>query len=167
MMSRSLLCAVCVAFVALGTFAGDPGKVSPNGIEIPEGYRSWRMIAPSHRTDNNTLRVILGNPDAAAAVERGETRPWPDGTVLAKVVWRVDTLETWASAIVPGEYVQIEFMVKDEDRFPDTGGWGFARWIGPDKIPYGADASFALECFGCHAPVKENDYVFTMPAAMP
>ena len=33
---------------------------APNGIEFPQGYQDWRVIGVSHRTDNNTLRIILG-----------------------------------------------------------------------------------------------------------
>jgi len=36
-----------------------------------------------------------------------------------------------------------------------------------DQQPYGKDASFVQECFGCHTPVKDNDYVFTRPAPIP
>jgi len=58
-------------------------------------------------------------------------------------------------------------MVKDSARYAATGGWGFARWLGMEQKPYGKDETFVQECFGCHTPVKDNDYVFTAPAAMP
>ena len=58
-------------------------------------------------------------------------------------------------------------MTKDDARFAATGGWGFARWVGMDQKPYGKDAGFVQECFGCHQPVKDNDWVFTHPVALP
>lgn len=65
----------------------ESGKVlpAPNGITMPEGYKNWRLIAPSHRTDNNTLRVVLGNDIAIEAARTGKTNPWPDGAILGKV----------------------------------------------------------------------------------
>jgi hypothetical protein len=140
---------------------------SPNGIDLPQGYRDWRVIASSHRLDNNTLRVILGNEVAVEAARSGNTRPWPDGAILGKLVWKDATHEAWESAVVPGEFVHAEFMFKDSQRWPATGGWGFARWKGMNQQPYGEDATFVQECFGCHTPVKENDYVFTRPARVP
>jgi hypothetical protein len=140
---------------------------SPNGIDLPPGYRDWRVIASSHRLDNNTLRVILGNEVAVEAARSGNTRPWPDGAILGKLVWKDATHEAWESAVVPGEFVHAEFMFKDSQRWPATGGWGFARWKGMNQQPYGEDATFVQECFGCHTPVKENDYVFTRPARIP
>ena len=87
--------------------------------------------------------------------------------MLAKLVWKNKTLDKWAQATVPGDFVHAEFMVKDSKKYPDTGGWGFARWLGKDQKPYGKDANFVQECFGCHQPVKDRDWVFTEPAPLP
>mgnify|MGYP003352266756 CR=1 FL=1 len=48
-----------------------------------------------------------------------------------------------------------------------TGGWGFGRWLGTEQRPYGTDANFAQECFGCHAGAKDSDWVFTTPVHLP
>jgi hypothetical protein len=140
---------------------------APNGIELPAGYKDWRVIAPSHRTDNNTLRVIVGNDAAVAAARAGKTRPWPDGAILGKLVWKDTTHEKWPTAQVPGKFVHAEFMIKNSKQYAQTGGWGYARWLGTDQKPYGKDAGFAQECVACHTPVKDQDYVFTHPATLP
>ncbi|HHB12034.1 MAG TPA: cytochrome P460, partial [Chromatiales bacterium] len=75
--------------------------------------------------------------------------------------------EAWPAATVPGKFVHAEFMIKDSKKWADHGGWGFARWLGQEQKPYGKDASFANECFNCHKPVKDNDYVFTHPIPFP
>jgi hypothetical protein len=144
-----------------------PVRPAPNGIKIPDGFKSWRLIASSHRSDNNTMRVILGNDTAIQAARYGQTNPWPDGSILAKLVWKNKAHEKWPTATVPGEFVHSEFMIKDSKKYPETGGWGFARWKGKNQKPYGKDAGFVNECFGCHTPVKDNDYVFTHPAELP
>jgi hypothetical protein len=150
------------------SFAFDTGvKMSPNGISIPADYRNWRIIAPSHRSDNNTIRVILGNDVAIKASRSGKVVTWPDGSILAKIVWKDINHEKWQSAVIPGKFVHAEFMIKDSKKYSSTGGWGFARWKGLEQKPYGDDADFVKECFGCHTPVMENDYVFTKPAEMP
>lgn len=146
------------------TLAVEP---APNGITLPEGYRDWRVIASSHRSDNNTLRMILGNDAAVEAARAGKTNPWPDGAILAKLVWKDQTHDRWPTATVPGEFVHAEFMFKDAGKYKDTGGWGFARWLGKQQTPYGKDAQFVQECFSCHTPMKDNDYVFTAPAPLP
>lgn len=140
---------------------------SPNGIDFPADYKDWKIVSSSHRVDNNTLRVITGNEIAIKAARSKQTVPWPDGAILAKIVWKQETHPNWEKAIVPGEFVHVEFMIKDSEKYTQTGGWGFARWKGENLKPYGEDASFVFECFGCHIPVKSNDYVFTHPAITP
>jgi hypothetical protein len=147
--------------------AADDTPPSPNGIELPKGYKNWRLIAISHRTDNDSLRAILGNDIAIAAAREGRTDPWPDGAILAKLVWKDAVHEAWEAATVPGRFVHAEFMIKDAKKYTPTGGWGFARWLGQEQEPYGESADFVQECFGCHTPVKATDYVFTKPVVLP
>jgi len=157
--------AAVTAFSVLA--AGSMVAPAPNGITLPEGYKNWRLIAPSYRSDKNHIRAILGNDIAIEAARAGKTMPWPDGAILAKLAWKNKTDEHFPVATVPGDFVQAEFMVKDAKKYAATGGWGFARWLGTEQKPYGKDASFVQECFGCHTPVKSADYVFTKAAVLP
>lgn len=144
-----------------------PVAPSPNGITRPEGYQNWRLIAVSERTETGTLRAILGNSVAIEAARTGHTNPWPDGTILAKAAWKGTNHGKFPTAVVPGEFVHTDFMVKDSAKYAATGGWGFARWVGEKLTPYGKDAGFAQECFGCHGAAKDTDWVFTAPAKLP
>jgi hypothetical protein len=158
---------VSVAVAGVGVSPAADALLAPNGLVLPSGYINWRIIASSHRTDNNTLRIILGNDKAIEAARSGRISPWPDGSVLAKLVWKDTTHSKWPAATVPGNFVHAEFMFKDAKKFASTGGWGFARWLGLEQKPYGKDSDFAQECFDCHLPVKDNDYLFTWPAVLP
>ncbi len=140
---------------------------APNGIEFPEGYTDWRVISASHRTDNHSMRVILGNDIAIEAARSGQTNPWPDGAILGKVVWKETAEEHWPTAIAPDKFVHAEFMFRDSRKYADGTGWGWARWVGLEQVPYGKDANFDQECISCHMPVKSRDYVFTTPAQFP
>ena len=97
---------------------------SPNGIKYPTGLKNWRVIGSSYRTDKNTQRVILGNSTAIKASRSGKTNPWPKGSILAKLVWKNVKHPDWEEAIVPGEFIQTEIMVKNSSRYKTTGGWG-------------------------------------------
>jgi hypothetical protein len=170
---RLLAILVLLLLVWFVAFAADDPKhakapaPAPNGIELPEGYLDWRVLSASSRSDNRTIRVILGNDAAVVATETGDTQPWPDGAILCKLVWKQVEHEAWPTAGVPGEFVHAEFMVKDSELYVETGGWGFARWLGLEQTPYGSDPSFVNSCFACHLPVAEQDYVFTHPAVVP
>lgn len=153
--------------LAAGAALADGPQAAPNGIEMPKGWENWRVISTSHRSDHESLRAILGNDLAIEAARKGETKPWPKGAILAKVVWKYKTDPNWEAATVPGEFSHVEFMIKDAERYADTQGWGYARWKGADLQAYGEDASFVEECTACHEPVAEQDYVYTHPAFLP
>ncbi|WP_455218322.1 cytochrome P460 family protein [Kaarinaea lacus] len=153
-------------FTAAGRLIAAEPADAPNGIAFPADYTNWQVIGSSHRIDNKTLRVILGNEIAVKAARSGNINPWPKGAMLGKVVWKEGTDAHWPTAIVPKEFVHAEFMLKDADKYSSTGGWGYARWVGKDLKVYGKDAGFANECVACHTPVKEQDYVFTRPAPL-
>ena len=145
-------------------------KVQPNleGIELPENYKDWKVISASHRTDNKSMRIILGNDIAIKAARSNNTNPWPDGTILGKLVWKQAAEENWPTAIAPKEFIHAEFMIKDSKNYKENGtGWRWARWLGKEQKPYGDDKDLNQSCIGCHTPVKGRDWVYTTPVELP
>ncbi len=144
-----------------GTLIPPAGAVALNGVAFMPDYKNWKPLSTSERFDNGTIRIILGNEIAVKAVADSAIHPWPKGSAFAKVSWSAvsDTL----GIVHPGAFIQVEFMIKDAERYASTGGWGFARFKTPKMVPYGKTAAFADECIRCHQPMKEEDFVFTQP----
>jgi len=167
-MSKAILSlSLLLAALAQPALAADKAAAAPNGIQLPADYADWRLIAPAYRADKQHVRAILGNDTAIKAARSGNTQPWPDGSIMAKLVWKEQPHEKWPTAMEAGQFVHVEIMVKDSKRYADTGGWGYARWVGKDLKPYGKDAGFVAECHGCHTPVQDADFVFTKPVKLP
>ncbi|GAA5188720.1 cytochrome P460 family protein [Ferrimonas gelatinilytica] len=159
------MCGGVAALLLASPLLADEAVPGPShGIEYPQGWQQWGTIAVSQRTDNQTIRVILGNDIAVEAARSGQTRPWPAGAKLGKVVWKAAALEQWPAALGPEQFVHAEFMVKDPARFTDSGGWGWARWVGLEQTPFNQGNGI---CVDCHTPVKGQDWVFTKPASWP
>ena len=150
--------------IPAAAYSADNTIAPSHGIAYPIGWQDWATIAVSHRTDNNTIRVILGNDLAVKAARSGNTNPWPDGAVLGKVVWKDTQLSDWQEATAPGEFVHAEFMFKDNKRYSNTYGWGWARWVGLEQKPFEKGMNV---CTSCHTPVMMRDWVFTEPASFP
>jgi hypothetical protein len=163
---RKLLVVGIATLLVAGSPAAAERPVAPNGIVLYPEYLNWKVVAPSYREDKDHIRIVTGNEIAVTALKAG-LRPLPDGSVLAKVAWKAEKHPAFPVATEPGAFVQVEFMVKDAKKYQDTGGWGFARFIGSDLKPYGKDATFVTECFGCHTPVAGNDYLFTKMVRTP
>lgn len=158
----NLLPALPLFFLASAAQAEAPAA-KPAASATPEHgeYKDWRIIGISHRLDKKTLRAIVGNDTAIVAARTGNTKPWPDGTILAKLAWQEKTHPNWPQAIIPGDFAGADAMVKDSQKYPETGGWGFGHWEGKNLVMNDKEKSAA--CFACHAPMKDNDYVYTFP----
>ncbi len=67
---------IVVMFSILSSFVlADSHHGESHGISYPQGWQSWSAIAVSHRTDNDTLRAILGNDIAVKAARSGKVNP--------------------------------------------------------------------------------------------
>jgi hypothetical protein len=145
----------------------------PGGLAFSEfrGYEAWQVVSISQ--DGPLMAAILANPvmiDAYTAGIPGNGRPFPDGAKMAKIHWNPKKMETFPAATVPGTLHDVDFMVKDSNRFGDSGGWGwavfkydtasgtFAPGTTADQPPQENDAKCG---FVCHTIVKTRDYVFT------
>lgn len=145
----------------------------PGGLAFSEfkGYEGWQAVSISQ--DGKLIAVILANPlmiDAYLAGVPANGKPFPDGSKMAKVHWSPKTSATFPAATVPGDLVNVDFMVKDSKRFADSGGWGWGVFdydgtsgkFTPGTMagtpPQGNDAKCG---FACHTIVKSRDYVFT------
>jgi hypothetical protein len=140
--------------------------VAPNGIGYDSlaDFAHWKVVSTTERFDNGTMRIILGNPVASQAILEGHTDPWPKGAIFAKVA--LDQVPDSSGVIHSGAFRQVEFMIRDNDKYAATDGWGFARWVGGLAMhPYGKDPGFVNECVNCHQTMADHDHVFTFPLA--
>jgi len=176
-MKTRLICVFILALLAVvaqeggQALAQDKYSLSePNGISFSEikGYETWQVIAPSYRTDVKEVRIILGNAAMITAYQSGipgNGKPFPDGAVIVKIGWSERISPGFPPALEPDVLKRVEFIIKDSKRFPETSGWGYARFVYDAKAgtytPYGKDASFARECYQCHTLVKQKDFIFT------
>ena len=152
---------------------------SANGIAFSEfrGYDAWQLVATSQPDDASgcgtskvgCMKGILGNPAMIQAYRDGiptNGKAVPDGAVLAKIEWLKDRDEKPYGVTVSGTQTEMAFMVKDSKRFPNTNGWGYAKFVydaSSDTFkPSTTDPSFARGCHACHtANAKARDFVFT------
>jgi Cytochrome P460 len=146
----------------------------PGGLAFSEfrGYEDWQIIAASHNGDK--IATILGNPamiEAFKAGIPGNGKPVPDGARMAKIHWTAKKAEDQpGEPVVPGPLHDIDFMVKDSQRFADSGGWGWAAFdydnasetFRPSDASSTPPQEHDAKCgFACHTIVAAKDYVFT------
>ena len=138
----------------------------PGGLAFSEfrGYEGWQVVAISQ--NDKLVAAILANPlmiDAYLAGIAGNGKPFPDGAKMAKIHWSPKKNQYFPNTTVPGTQHDVDFMVKDSQRFADSGGWGWAVFnynaasdaFTPgtlaDEPPQANDAKCG---FACHTTVK-------------
>ena len=138
---------------------------SPDGVAFSDfrGYEDWSVVS-SARTDE-VLKVIVANPamiDAFKAGIPGNGQPFPEGAKIAKLQWKPKkSTEAPFAVDVPDVFSQAFVMEKDSQRFPKSGGWGYALFnYDAASGSFTADASPSDCGNACHTAVKAKDYIF-------
>jgi hypothetical protein len=82
---------------------------------------------------------------------------FPDGSVI---VFDLLDAKSADNAVTEGERKVVGVMHKDARKYAATGGWGFEGFKADTRDrAVGKDAATA--CYQCHAPQKDNDFVFS------
>lgn len=153
---KHLLAALTLFAVIQPALAGAPE------VPYPAGYRDWRHVKSMTIETGHPLFEAFGgthhlyaNRQALAGYKTGK---FPDGAVIV-----FDLLEAKSAdhAVTEGARKVLGVMHKDAKKFAATGGWGFEGFGGGDKKNRVVRDNAASACFGCHAPQKDHDYVFS------
>ena len=138
---------------------------SPSGIAFSDfrGYEDWAVVS-SARTDE-VLKVIVANPTMINAYKAGipgNGQAFPNGSMSAKLQWKPKkSTEAPFVVDVPDVFTQAFVMEKDSNKFPQSGGWGYALFnyeAASDKFT--ADPSPSDCGHACHVAVKSKDHIF-------
>ena len=161
------LAAVASVLAAAASRPADDAARAIDAGRLPGGYRDWRLISVAREEgDLDDIRAVLGN-DVAIRAYRDRTRPFPEGTIIARIAWAYVPSEEnnrvfgKSQSFVAGHPKNgVQFMVKDSVRYASTGGWGYSQF--DDGKPL-TDAGMLRACFDCHQAFKDpaRDFVFT------
>lgn len=160
MMTRILRAAAALAAVVLATATPAADETQ---VPYPEGYRYWPHIKSMVIQQGHPLFASFGgihhiyaNEKALAAFQA--RKGFPDDAVIVFDLLEATTAD---NAINEGRRKVVAVMHKDRKRFAATGGWGFEAFTGGSHSQRTVGAKAAEACFGCHAPQKPRDYVFS------
>jgi Cytochrome P460 len=150
--------------VVAAQLSDEPG--SPiYGVKLPVGYRDWRVITVAHEAGkNNDIRAIVGNDIAVKAFREG-TRPFPDGTIIARLAWqydsspRNDAVFPGPQSFVAGTPTNVQISVKDSRRYSSSGGWGYGQF---ENGKPNTNAALVQTCSACHSKLDDKaGFVFS------
>ncbi|QEM14233.1 heme-binding domain-containing protein [Mucilaginibacter rubeus] len=136
--------------------------VSLNGVPYYPDYKNWKIISVTDKYDGGSMRVVYANAMMYNAI-KSKKMPFPDGAIMVKAVWGKEQ-ESSDGIVRPGNFQNVQVMVKDSRKYAATEGWGFAKFDGLGLKPYGKTAIFDRTCINCHRLLApESDFVFNVP----
>jgi hypothetical protein len=124
----------------------EPERLINTDLTFPKNRTRWSFVGSRLTTSAGDpfpgYRVVLMNPFAARA--REEDKNVARGAKLAQLVHEPQHDE---DGVRPGSLRRLNLMVKDPERYAETGGWGYASFDGDGRpIPVNARA----DCLPCH-----------------
>jgi hypothetical protein len=136
--------------------------VALTGIAYTADYKTWKVISATDKYDGGSMRIVYANDIMVKALESRQL-PFPDGAKMVKAVWGKQVQDKEGN-VFPGNFQNVQFMVKDSRKFQSTSNWGFAKFDGLTLKPFGKNAGFAKTCINCHRLlVSAQDFVFNIP----
>ncbi len=153
---------IVLASVVILAWALNMRAATDGVIAYPLGYRDWTRVKSATVDPKSPaagryggLHHIYANEKAMEGYRTGQ---FPDGSVIV-----FDLLETRDSAgtTVEGPRKFIDLMVKDSQRYAETGGWGFEEFTGDSQTDRALTAQAKTACYNCHTKRKDNGFVFS------
>src|SRR5215813_6884076 len=158
MQHKLALFSATLAVLAMTSIVARPA----DDIKPPSGYRNWFHVNTMIVDKASPLFATLGgmhnvhvNSGGEPALKKGG--PYPDGTMF---VTDLHDFTVSDGSYVMGNLKGVAVMVKDAQKYAETGGWGFQFFAGGDaNKPVVTDV--VKQCFACHQPQKNQDYVYS------
>jgi hypothetical protein len=155
---KKLAWAAVVVFAVMAAVTVAYSADTKKGMAFPKDWETYKHIGSLVITDKS--HALFGihhfyiNNKGAKAFEKGEK--YPDGTIIFDAVYELKQ----DGAILNEGKVAFYPVMKKNAKMKETGGWEWAAF-GPDRKPLAIDPK--KDCFSCHEPMKDNDYVFSKP----
>lgn len=159
-----------ISFLMGGTYARaqepkmiPPAEAQMNGIRLKDymGFeKKWTFVTARYRTDNSEQRIVYANDSAASALRAGAE--YPDGAAFAKIGAQTQDDPLFPSSKVPTGKRRVQLMLRDKEKYKDTGGWGYALFDDQGQTLPGDQKAQAFACYGCHLAASERRQVFSL-----
>ena len=136
-----------------------------NGYSLSDfkGFeKDWKLVTVRFRKDSGEMRWTFANEMAWKTLESGAI-DYPDGAIFGKIAMATAEDTQFISSVVPTSTRRYLFMVRDQKKHSDTGGWGYALFDSQGRL-FPEEASKASQaCYACHKIVENRGYVFSQP----
>ncbi len=129
-------------------------------VKYPQGYKEWKhiktmIIKPEHSLADvfHGIHHIYANDKAFSGYKTGK---FEDGSVIALDFLNYADVN---ASISETSRIYVATMVKDEQKYKETHGWGYEAFKGNSKKKLVKNVYNM--CVKCHEPQEKNNYIFS------
>ncbi len=131
-------------------------------IPFPAEYRKWATVktalvgpqSPAFATEAGIHHIYANSK----AMEGYATGKFPDGSIL---VYELLEIKEVSGVTIEGPLKRVDVMLKDNQRFQETGGWDYARFRDGSRTSGTLVSDQKAGCARCHGQKKDHDSVFS------
>jgi len=153
-----------IAAVLLAAVAIRAQDSATPAVPYPQDFRTWHhvktiIVGPEHRSFavRGGIHHYYAND---LAIEGYRTGKFANGAVIVdEAVFTKDGENQAKGIVLEGARRGMDVMVKNDQRYKATGGWGFEHFDGDGRTPT-LPADGATKCFECHSKAT-RDHVFS------
>lgn len=141
------------------------------GLDKMNGYsisdfkdfeKKWKLVTVRFRKDTDEMRWTFANDLAWKTLESGSIQ-YPNGAIFSKIGIRTSPDSQFQSSAVPQGARRYQFMIRDTEKFKNTGGWGYVIFDVNGKT-FSEDPKIVEQsCYACHKLVDNRGQVFSQP----
>ena len=150
---------ILTALIAI-TWGSTAVRQNP-GVDYPSDYRAWQhvktmIIKPGHPLENpfGGIHHVYANSKAMSGLSSGE---YEDGAgFVFDLLGYLDN----EGLITETDRIRIDVMQYNSEKFSETGDWGYETFVG-DSTTERLVQDVVVNCFNCHIPAKETNYVYS------
>jgi hypothetical protein len=164
-MILKLVTSFVILMITSNAFASNTSLNTMSGINFEDvkGFENkWHLVTVRYRNDNRELRFVYANKKAWQTMKKGKTN-YPDGAMFAKIAYLAHPDPSFESSLGPAESRRYQFMLRDQKKFKEHRGWGYALFNSRGEVHPEPVVDQVNACVSCHDIVPERGYVFSWP----
>ena len=129
-------------------------------VQFENFEKDWKLVTVRFREDTKEMRFTFANNLAWQVLNQGG-KNFPQGAAFAKIGFVSEKDILFTSSAVPSGAKRYQFMIRDENKYKETDGWGYALFNAKGKTFNGEPGANSLACAACHKLASNRGFVFS------
>lgn len=143
------------------------GKDEKNGINLKKILKHFKkdftFVSARYRDDKNHIRLIYANKLGMEGL-KDKNHHYKDGSIFYKISYPAWPDPKFEASLSPGAQPSVrQIMLRDNKKFKNHNGWGYAAFDTDGKTLSGSPQETQDTCYSCHQITHDRNDIFSFP----